>query len=119
MRQTAGATGKKTQDSCLVIPGSLANSNLGLCISSPIIVHLRKTIFILRGLRPPPSGPFEHIQWDFFQLPLSMSCQYVLIVCMFSRRVEAIPSHKAGALRVAKKLLENASHLRYTFHNLR
>ena len=66
-----------------------------------------KTMSVPRGHKPPPSGPFEHLQLDFIQLPLSMSYQYVLlIVCMFSAWVEAFPCCKADAFTVAKKLLE-------------
>ena len=44
----------------------------------------------------PPSGPFEHLQLDLIQLPLSMGCQYVLVTTC-----------KADALTMAKKLPEN------------
>ena len=68
---------------------------------SPII---GKTISVPRGLRIPPSGFFDHLQLDFIQLSLSMSCQYILvIVCMFSAWVKAFPCHKADALTIAKK----------------
>lgn len=44
----------------------------------------RKTIFIPRGFRTLPSGPFEHLLPDLIQLPFSMGYRYVLvIVCMF------------------------------------
>lgn len=68
----------------------------------------RKTIFVLRSLRTPSSGPFECLQLDFIQLPLSLGCQYVLvIVCMFYRLTEAFPCHKADTFTMTKKLLEN------------
>ena len=67
-------------------------------------MHLRKCIFVPRGLRPPRSGPFKH----FIQLPLSMSYQYALVtVYMSSGWVEVFPYRKADSLTVAKKLLEN------------
>lgn len=63
----------------------------------------RKTIFVLRGLRSPPSGPFEHLRLDFIQLPLNMGFQCILvIVCMFSTLVEVCPCLKADALVVAR-----------------
>ena len=43
----------------------------------------------------------------FNQLPLIIGYWYVLVVCMFSRWVEASPCQKSNALTVAKKLLEN------------
>ena len=77
------------------------------CIHSSTIVPLRKTVFIPRDLRLPPSRPFEHMQLDFIQLPLSIGYQYVLVVCMFSRWFEAFLCCKTEALTVAKKVLEN------------
>lgn len=42
--------------------------------------------FVLKYLSPPPSEPFELLQLDFIQMPLSVSYQYVLIViCMLSK----------------------------------
>ena len=67
-----------------------------------------ETIFVPRALRPPPSGPFEHLQLDFIQPPFSLGYQYVLVtVRTFSRWVEAVPYHRTDALMVEKKLLDN------------
>ena len=75
------------------------------CTPSPMI---RKTIFVLSGLRPPPSGSLEHMQTDFIQLPYNMGYQYVLVtVCMFSRWIEAFSCFKIGTLTMLKKTLEN------------
>ena len=69
---------------------------------------LRTTISVPRGLRTPSSGSFEHLELDFIQLLLSMGYHYVLVtVCMFSRWVKALPYHRADALTMARKLLEN------------
>lgn len=40
-------------------------SNLTCQVHNP-----RKTIFVFKDLRPPPSGPFEQLQLDFIKLPL-------------------------------------------------
>lgn len=55
----------------------------------------------------PPSASLDYLQMEFTQLPPSMGYQHVLSIGMFSKWVETFPCHKADALTVAKKLLEN------------
>lgn len=43
------------------------------------VLNFGKIIFVLRG-QTPPSGPFEHSQLDFIQLPLSVGYQYELVI---------------------------------------
>lgn len=63
-----------------------------------------KNYFCPRCLRPLLSGPFEHLQLDIIQLPLSMVYQNVLIItCMLSRWVEAFPCYKTDDTTGAKK----------------
>ena len=59
------------------------------------------------ALRPPSSGPFEYLWLDFIQLPLSVIDQDTVIIWEFFKWVEPFLWHKADALMVAKKLLEN------------
>lgn len=67
-----------------------------------------KITFVPRGLIPPPPGSLEHQWLDFTQMPLSDSCHCVLIIlCMFSGWSEAFHCHKADAIMVSKKPLEN------------
>ena len=106
---------QETQDGCLALLSFLVNPAFQFL---RVFIHysaLNKTISVLRGLRSPPSGPFERLKLDFIQLPLSMNYQYALflflyvvfIVYMFFRWVKIFPCHKADALTVAKKLLES------------
>ena len=54
-----------------------------------------KIIKVAPGVAPLPFRPFEHLQLDFIQLPLSMGYQYIFVmVCLFSRWVEAFPVRK-------------------------
>lgn len=66
-----------------------------------------------------PSGVFEHLPLEFIQLPPNIRYQHVLVmVCQFSRWIEAFPCEKADAATVAKKLLENVSPLWGTSHKI-
>ena len=72
-------------------------------IPSPTIVHLRKTIFVPRGHRHPPTGLFKHLQLDFIQLSFGMGYQYSLVtVSTFSRWFATFPYHKADAITMAQ-----------------
>lgn len=58
-------------------PSSLAKPIFGFCVPLLTLVHLRKANLFLRGLRPPLSWFFEHLQLDFIQLPPTMGYQNV------------------------------------------
>ena len=67
-----------------------------------------KTVSVSRGLRTPPWGSLERLQLDFTQLPFSVAYPCVLVlVCMFSRWVEALPAAKLMPSQWQRNLLEN------------
>lgn len=57
---------------------------------------------------PPPSGPFVNMQIDFSHMPPCQGFKYLLvIVCQFSKWVEAYPTRKEDARTVVKCLLKD------------
>ncbi|KAJ1209515.1 hypothetical protein NDU88_004893 [Pleurodeles waltl] len=51
-------------------------------------------------------GPFSRMQMDFIEMPVHGGLKYVLvIVCIFSHRIEAYPTRRNDSLTVAKLLL--------------
>ena len=56
------------------------------CLAGQVHNPGKKSILVPRDLRPPFSGPLEHLKLNFIQLPLNMVYKYVLVIniCMFS-----------------------------------
>lgn len=62
-----------------------------------------------QGSFPLPAGPFKIRQIDFIQMPPFRGYQYVLVMtCMFSHWVEALPCRRATAQSVGKLLLRKS-----------
>uniref|UniRef100_A0A5F8HBR7 Gag-Pol polyprotein n=1 Tax=Monodelphis domestica TaxID=13616 RepID=A0A5F8HBR7_MONDO len=69
--------------------------------------NISKPLKPMPGKFPLPEAPFQVWQIDFIQLPPHAGYKFVLVmVCMFSRWVEAFPCRQATATAVAKCLLE-------------
>lgn len=77
-----------------------------------------KTVFVPRGLKPPPSEPFEHLQLE------SLNCHSVGLSTFSLSLVwfpEGLKPFRDDALTVARKLLADVSlyHSGWTFHSFR
>ncbi|MGL5581012.1 MAG: RNase H family protein, partial [Cetobacterium sp.] len=60
-----------------------------------------------KGTHPIPEGPFDHVMMDYIELTPHKGKKYCLVmVDMFSKWVEAMPTSKADSVGVAKMLLK-------------
>ena len=69
-------------------------------------INIGKRVNTVTSSTGKSAGPFSRIQCDFMELPPVNKLRYVLvIVCLFSRWVEAYPTRRSDSMTVAKLLL--------------
>ncbi|XP_034635734.1 uncharacterized protein LOC117881957 [Trachemys scripta elegans] len=62
----------------------------------------------IKGGRPPPAAPFQHLQIDFADMPKAFGKKHLLVlVCPLTSWVEAFPTANCTAATVAKILLRD------------